>query len=142
MNAKLKLLSDSCVKKDECTEKTPQSEWRSIYGVRAQARKPIYTDPFLVAVSLDVILSGSGNIDLVGSLENQDVTISGSGDYEGADLESLIAEVLISGSGSVNVRVEDQLDVLISGSGNVRYYGSPELDQSVTGSGSIRKLGE
>ncbi len=110
--------------------------------MRAQARKPIYTDPFLVAVSLDVILSGSGNIDLVGSLENQDVTISGSGDYEGADLESLIAEVLISGSGSVNVRVEDQLDVLISGSGNVRYYGSPELDQSVTGSGSIRKLGE
>jgi hypothetical protein len=96
----------------------------------------------LEAVSLNVTLSGSGNIDLSGELEDQDVTITGSGDYDAKRLESSIADVVITGSGAAEVRVEENLDILISGSGNVGYYGSPSIDQTITGSGDVDKLGE
>lgn len=97
---------------------------------------------YLEALSLVAKITGSGNIEISGELEDQDVSIVGSGDYDARGLESAIADVVISGSGTAEIRVEEKLDVLISGSGNVRYYGSPRIDQTITGSGDVDKMGD
>ena len=58
----------------------------------------------------------------------------------GVDLESAEADVRVSGSGPVTIRVSDRLDVAISGSGSVRYIGDPTVNTSVTGSGSVEQI--
>jgi len=108
-----------------------------------------------------VTISGSGDVDISGNFPDQDrfdlrvsgsaqtdvhdafrssnvsVNISGSGD---ADLQRIVSsksDVKISGSGSVNVRVEEVLDVNISGSGKVYYSGNPIVNSRISGSGKV-----
>lgn len=91
-----------------------------------------------VALNVDdveVFISGSGKIQAEGTADELDVSISGSGDFYAFGLASNRADVRISGSGDVEVRVEQFLKVRISGSGNVYYKGEPDLDVSVSGSG-------
>jgi Putative auto-transporter adhesin, head GIN domain len=120
------------------------------------------TAPALTAATMDVTLSGSGDIrfgaidvgdfsvDIPGSGVvsasgtglNGDLTVSGSGSIAAADLALERATVLISGSGTADVWVRDELDVTVSGSGTVSYFGSPRLEESVTGSGSVIASGD
>jgi hypothetical protein len=68
------------------------------------------------------------------------VTITGSGDYNGANLSSHQASVTCSGSGSATVQASETLKVHISGSGNVEYIGDPQItEEVVTGSGTLHK---
>ncbi len=110
--------------------------------------------------SLDVTLSGSGNIsvysananDLFGKISgsgniqigggavfNEKFRISGSGDIDSFDLMSENSEVNISGSGNVNLYAIKELNVTISGSGKVTYKGTPAIETHISGSGEIRK---
>jgi hypothetical protein len=82
-------------------------------------------------------ISGSGDVDPVGTSDHLEVTISGSGRFDGTDLESVTGEVKVSGSGNVVVNVTDDLDVSISGSGDVKYIGNPSLNSNISGSGDI-----
>ena len=90
--------------------------------------------------SIDSNVSGSGKFDLDGTITDQKVKISGSGKYFAKGLTSDTADVRISGSGTIELNVENELDVDISGSGKVRYLGSPEINQEISGSGSIEQL--
>jgi hypothetical protein len=92
--------------------------------------------------SLDVTLSGAGSISLSGSVERQDVNVSGAGAYDAGDLESSTVDVNLSGAGSATLWVTESLDVNITGLGSVSYYGDPRVEQSVSGLGSIESLGE
>ena len=76
-----------------------------------------------------------------GEVEAQDIRISGSGDFRGQDLSTTSTSVVVSGSGDVDVRAEDELDVMISGSGSVRYGGDPSISKVVSGSGSVKPAG-
>jgi lipopolysaccharide export system protein LptA len=86
-------------------------------------------------------ISGSGKILASGKSNTVETEISGSGKVLAADLETRSCRVRISGSGSVEINVTDELDAKISGSGDVRYRGNPaRVNAHSSGSGSVKKL--
>ena len=86
------------------------------------------------------VISGSGNLNISGNANEANVVISGSGSLtkKGLSVDTLSAQ--ISGSGAVNVNVEDKINAVISGSGSVNYSGDAKVDQTVMGSGRVRKI--
>lgn len=91
----------------------------------------------LTTGSLQVAVHGSGSVRLTGNADSSDVEISGSGEYDGINLESATARVQVSGSGDAAVRASEALDVGISGSGTVAYSGDPAVSQNISGSGEL-----
>jgi len=89
------------------------------------------------AISIDI--SGSGDVTVDGTADDQTVTISGSGDYSAGDLTTKNSAAEISGSGNVTVNVRDVFEAEIKGSGNVTYTGSPQVSQDISGSGELRR---
>jgi hypothetical protein len=89
---------------------------------------------------LDISIAGSGKVQVGGSVQRQEIDISGSGDILAEDLACQEASVRISGSGSARLRVDQRLTVNISGSGDVCYFGHPQIQQRISGSGSVRSL--
>ena len=90
--------------------------------------------------NLIVGISGSGNViaeEEFPALETLDITISGSGTFDGYPAITDKAYISIPGSGSCYVYAIDLLDIKISGSGNVMYKGNPEVTTHITGSGNI-----
>jgi len=90
--------------------------------------------------TLNVNVSGSGNIYASGndiSFENLIVGFSGSGNYFGFPLSVNAASIDISGSGNMEVTVQNDLNVNISGSGNVAFKGFPIIQSNITGSGNL-----
>ncbi len=96
----------------------------------------------LALTTLTAGLSGSGNADLSGQANDQQVTISGSGEYRAGNLDTNQAQVQVSGSGTATVWARNTLEVTISGSGSVGYYGSPDVTRAITGSGKVNSLGD
>jgi hypothetical protein len=90
----------------------------------------------------DGLLSGSGTVTLAGHTQQQTVNLSGSGRHTAADLASQDAQVRVSGSGSVLVRVQATLLAQISGSGSISYIGNPTVTQQRTGSGRVHQQAE
>ncbi|MEX6690408.1 DUF2807 domain-containing protein [Danxiaibacter flavus] len=89
--------------------------------------------------SLSLDLSGSNNVSVVSSYANADISMSGSGNVNGAEFKTKKATTHISGSGTIELSCSDNLTAHISGSGNIYYWGSPSLDVSVSGSGKVVK---
>jgi len=82
-----------------------------------------------------------GDVYLSGVVEDQRIKISGTGNYQAGDLFSRTAAIDISGSGSAQVWVADNLDLDISGMGDLSYYGEPILNTDISGMGNIKSLG-
>ena len=89
---------------------------------------------------LDVSISGRGEFAAAGSAGSQRIRISGSADYEAADLNSRSVQVAISGQGNAKVWAQDDLDIAISGLGQVNYRGRPKLRQVISGVGKSRRI--
>lgn len=89
--------------------------------------------------TLELVISGSGSFDLSGESQEMDAVISGSGDVRAFDLATERAEFRISGSGSGHLSVSDHLKAMISGSGDIYYRGTPEMDIHISGSGSVSR---
>ncbi len=94
-------------------------------------------DMYLDLDNLDVFLSGSGDFYLEGFADNVDIRITGSGWVRTFNLNSDFSDITISGSGSAEVTVDNDLDISISGSGDVFYKGHPVISSSITGSGKV-----
>lgn len=94
----------------------------------------------LRADELVVRVSGAGQFRLTGSIERQDLNVSGSAKYEAFGLECRDARVHISGSAEVDLRATVSLDIHISGAGSVRYTGEPSVEKSITGAGRVEKV--
>ncbi len=94
-------------------------------------------DLYVDTDNLDVFVSGSGDIYLEGLADNTDLTLSGSGWAKMFNLSADFSDVRISGSGSAEVTVDNDLDVIISGSGDLYYKGHPQISSQVTGSGKV-----
>lgn len=92
----------------------------------------------LVAETLSIDVNGSGHFIAAGEVDDVNIEISGSGNFQGSDLEAQNVDISISGSGKAEVSAKERLDVNISGSGNVEYSGRPRIDQRITGSGSVQ----
>lgn len=82
-------------------------------------------------------ISGSGGVRLEGKCERADFTISGSGSFRAPDFTIEKARALVSGSGSMNIYVKEDLDARISGSGSIQYHGKPNVTSKTSGSGHI-----
>lgn len=86
-----------------------------------------------------VQISGSGNVTFTGNNTDLNVDISGSGKFSGYNFVSRNADVKISGSGNVELKVDGKLNATISGSGDVFYKGNAQINARTSGSGKIRK---
>jgi len=84
-----------------------------------------------------VYLSGSGNIYCTGTSPDADIILSGSGNIDLMDMEVTDANIRISGSGNVRMNVSGSLDISISGMGNVYYKGHPSISQQISGVGNV-----
>jgi hypothetical protein len=86
-------------------------------------------------------MSGAGAIraQMAGRVDEQTLSISGAGEYQGAALRSTHATVYVAGAGRVVVNAERTLNATISGAGSVEYLGSPEVTERVSGVGRVRK---
>jgi hypothetical protein len=93
-----------------------------------------------VSNQADVIVSGSGTITLEGGTDQVNMVISGSGSFHGTNFITRRAEVFVSGSGDARLGVDEYLRATVSGSGDVYYYGNPELVRHISGSGSIVRI--
>ncbi len=96
----------------------------------------------LQADTIVATLSGIGDIQLEGKVISQSISLSGTGDYKGKQLESQNAEVNISGMGSAGIRVSDNLKATISGTGSLDYIGNPRVEQNISGLGDINQVDE
>jgi hypothetical protein len=85
-----------------------------------------------ISGSGDIVLGGNGNA------TRANISISGSGNYEGGSFKIGTAEIHISGSGNCTCNVTESLRAGVSGSGNVTYEGNPKVDAHVSGSGKVR----
>ncbi len=94
-------------------------------------------DLYVDTDNLDIELTGAGMIYLEGLADNVDATITGSGWIRSFSLNSDFSDVRIIGSGSAEVTVDADLDVIISGNGNVYYKGHPHIHATITGSGKL-----
>lgn len=87
--------------------------------------------------NLDVEQTSSGYVYLEGFADNVDADVNGSGWLRSFGMSVDVMDLRVDGSGSAEVNVEDDLDILITGSGNVFYKGHPQLSVDITGSGKV-----
>ncbi len=93
------------------------------------------------ADTLEVSVSGSGNVLTDGRAGSLRVAVSGSGNVDTLQMKTSDATVNVSGSGNVSVWAVATLRADVSGSGNVSYLGDPEVVANVSGSGSVGRAG-
>jgi hypothetical protein len=80
---------------------------------------------------------GSGNIEIDGVSNSLTIQNQGSGDILSFDFIVNNCEIVIEGSGDVEITCSNNLDVNIEGSGNVYYKGTPSINTAISGSGSV-----
>jgi len=95
----------------------------------------------LVADQLVLRLDGAGSAVMAGKVRDQDVTISGVGQYHAPRLESKTAVFEMSGVGSASLWVTENLDLELSSLGSVTYYGNPHVSQNISGLGKVTSMG-
>jgi len=90
------------------------------------------------AQELELRISGASAIQLRGQVVVQTIRMSGAGDLEAYDLVSKYCKIDISGIGSAEIYVEDELEANISGVGGISYRGNPKkVRDNVSGLGKI-----
>ncbi len=80
---------------------------------------------------------GSGDVELYGTTNNHEMTISGAGICSAFEFITKTTRIDVSGSGNCEVYADDLLDVEISGSGDVYYKGTPSINTDISGLGSL-----
>ncbi len=88
---------------------------------------------------LRVAVGGSGDIELRGTANKEEIAIGGSGNVNCLRLKAAACKVAIGGSGDAQVNVTDDLNVAVGGSGTVTYEGNPSIKKSFGGSGKLIK---
>lgn len=88
---------------------------------------------------LAVTVRGTGDVEVSGRANSQEIDVSGSGNYRAEELESREVAIDVGGAGSAIINVSDELDAEVSGSGSVEYIGNPTVDQDVSGAGEVEK---
>lgn len=90
--------------------------------------------------TMDLTVTGSGNISARGEVNTLSAVIVGSGNLNLEELQAKACAARINGSGTAELSVAHSLTAEINGSGNVIYYGSPDnVDADVRGSGEMIK---
>ena len=84
-------------------------------------------------------LTGSGNLTLTGQAQELKANLNGSGDINADKLHVMKGEVNIAGSGNAYVNVKGDLSGSIKGSGDIVFSGTPTIKNiKMKGSGKMR----
>jgi hypothetical protein len=92
----------------------------------------------LQADRLAVDITGAGHVTLAGAVDSQVVTITGTGNYDGENLQSATADVTVDGAAKAVVRASSHLNATVDGVGSVQYIGNPQVTRKVNGVGSVK----
>ncbi|MFC5344055.1 GIN domain-containing protein [Brevundimonas staleyi] len=88
--------------------------------------------------TLQIDISGSGEVTAIGRTRSLEVDISGSGDADLGALATTDANVAIAGSGDATVSPTGRADITINGSGDVDLTTRPAtVNQNISGSGEV-----
>ena len=94
---------------------------------------PIRTDAIVCRIT------GAGTMTLSGTATNQTVEVTGTGDVHNFGLVSNRCSATITGLGSLELNVTQQLDAIVSGSGSIVYAGNPGVvNKTIAGLGSVK----
>ena len=86
-------------------------------------------------------ISGAGNIRISGSSKNADFRLSGAGGLRGSNFIVNNAVARVSGAGSMDIYVTDDLNATVSGVGSISYRGNPpRVESRVSGVGSVNRV--
>jgi Putative auto-transporter adhesin, head GIN domain len=86
---------------------------------------------------LELRHDGAGNLTASGRVERLNAALGGAGDLDLADLAAERAVVRLSGVGSAEVNVTNELDATVSGVGSIEYHGHPTVRRDVRGLGDV-----
>jgi hypothetical protein len=86
-------------------------------------------------------VSGAGDGQMAGSVNELAVSVSGRSEFRGEQLQCERANVQVSGIGDVKVWVTQNLAVTVSGVGTVDYWGTPQLSRRSAGIARINDRG-
>lgn len=90
---------------------------------------------------LETVLNGSGDLQLSGSTKTHAIELDGSGDVNAEDLMSDNVEINLNGSGDVRVNTSYELDIKVNGSGDVYYKGNVKnIRSDINGSGNLHQI--
>jgi len=95
----------------------------------------------LDATKVDAEIDGSGMVTTTGRSGAVSASVTGSGSFDGSELQALDGDVQIPGSGRIDVWVTQTLQADISGSGSISYRGDPAVTKDVSGSGTVTPVG-
>ena len=88
--------------------------------------------------SIKAEVSGSGTMTLRGYATSIDAVVSGSGDINGFACALETAKIRVSGSGSAQVNVANNLDGVVLGSGEIKHKGNTKsVQKKIYGSGTV-----
>ncbi len=94
----------------------------------------------LTADEVSAEVTGEGHISLTGVAATQNVTVTGSGIFNGQNFEGQDVDVRSKGSTQITVWATESLDISLEGKGDLQYYGDVVPNFQV-GSGEIQSLG-
>ena len=92
----------------------------------------------LNTAKLKTEITGSARLKLKGRVDEQELDLAGSGDYQAPELVSNAAYIEVMGSGDVDVNVQRKLTAELSHGADLVYHGKPGLDVEVSGQGNYR----
>ena len=93
----------------------------------------------LVTDNFEGTLTGSGNIKLQGKATNAAYQLTGSGDFEAKFFETTNGLAKITGSGDIEMNASSKINAQITGSGDIICHGNPDIQKTnTTGSGDVK----
>ncbi len=104
-----------------------------------QAGASATTATGIASAALAIKLSGTGEVTMRGTVNTLKLDLTGTGSFDGSELSSKTATVVVSGTGHAVVNVSDALDATVSGVGSIEYIGDPNVTSHVSGVGTIHK---
>ena len=134
--------------KDDTLEVNPQGSYSSTNGVKIAITLPRLSAATVsgsgsVSVSnvagesFSANVTGSGDIDLAGSVNAATFGVSGSGDIRATDLDASTVTATVNGSGDIELTARNTANLTVNGSGDIVCYGNAEAKTSINGSGDI-----
>ncbi|MCL2574584.1 MAG: DUF2807 domain-containing protein [Defluviitaleaceae bacterium] len=89
---------------------------------------------------LDIDLSGASRVRLSGVAPSATMTASGASNIFAENMQTVSADLDLSGASRANVAVSDDLSVNASGASNVSYIGNPSVNSSLSGASSVDRV--
>jgi hypothetical protein len=89
---------------------------------------------------LTVDLAGAFETRLSGVAEEARINVSGAGNLNALELDTVRAAVSVDGAGNASISCSETLDVSLSGAASLEYRGKPAMTSNIRGACSVRAV--